>query len=383
MRDGSVVLLATIDTKQQEAEYLEEAISRFNVPVQLVDIALNTGGKFLSGGEKIQRIKEVAATQADVVARLVGGGARAVAAIGGGTGSQIAIQILRSLPADLPKVLVTPLPFDPRGAVSDTRIVLVPTLCDVQGLNPTLRNVLDQAAALVFGLVHGEPPSVLPTEDRSVALSGLGVTNTGVINVQRELEDRGYETTVFHAYGTGGAALIKWIDSGAFTGLIDFTPHELTRLRIGGYHVEMSRRFVAAVEAELPMVIVPGGLNFIGMGEYESLSEDYRKRPIFRHSHAFTHVGVTAAEMIGQTEYLMECLSQAKSSVSVVVPMQGFSSTDCEGGDLHSPELREVFLKAARANAKGNVQIIEYADLHIDDREFAKICVDTFLELVA
>ena len=63
--------------------------------------------------------------------------------------------------------------------------------------------------------------------------------------------------------------------------------------------------------------------------------------------------------------------------------MQGFSSTDCEGGDLHSPELREVFLKAARANAKGNVQIIEYADLHIDDREFAKICVDTFLELVA
>lgn len=379
---ASVVLLATVDTKPQEAEYLERAISELGVSVQLVDIALKTGGKFLSGGEKIERIKEVAAEQAGVVAELVGGGARAVAAIGGGTGSQIAIQILRSLPADFPKVLITPLPFDPRGAVSDSRIVLVPTLCDVQGLNPTLRNVLDQAAALTFGLVHGEPPSVHASEDRSIALSGLGVTNTGVINLQRQLESRGHETTVFHAYGTGGAALINYIDAGAFLGLIDFTPHELTRLRIDGFHVEMSRRFVAAVEAGLPVVVVPGGLNFIGMGEFESLSDEYRKRPIFRHSHAFTHVGVTASEMADQTEYLMECLSQAKSPVCIVVPMKGFSSTDREGGDLHSPELREVFMDAARANASANVDIVECPDLHIDDEDFAKVCADTFLELI-
>jgi len=382
MVDASVVLLATIDTKPQEARYLEQAISAFDVSVQLVDIALDTGGKFLSGGEKIQRINEVAAAQAGVVSDLVERGARSVAAIGGGTGSQIAIQILRSLPAEVPKVLITPLPFDPRSAVSDTRIVLVPTLCDVQGLNPTLRNVLDEAATLIYGLVHGEPPSVALAKDRSIALSGLGVTNTGVINLQRQLENRGHETTVFHAYGTGGAALIKYIDNGAFTGLIDFTPHELTRLRIDGFHVEMPRRFIAAVEAELPMVVVPGGLNFIGMGELGNLSDDYRKRPIFRHSRAFTHVAVTAEEMVGQTEYLMECLSRAKSPVRIVVPMKGFSSTDCEGGDLHSPELREVFLGTARAGVKGAVQIIECPELHIDDKEFAKICADTFLELV-
>ena len=382
MVDASVVLLATIDTKPEEAKYLEEAISKFDVSVQLVDIALNTGGKFLSGSQKIERIKEVATLQSSVVSDLVGRGARVVAAIGGGTGSQIAIQILRSLPVDVAKVLITPLPFDPRGAVSDSRIILVPTLCDVQGLNPTLRDVLDQAGALIFGMVGEKPPSVPLAEDRSIAISGLGVTNTGVINLQRQLENRGYETTIFHAYGTGGAALIKWIDAGAFTGLIDFTPHELTRLRIDGFHVEMSRRFVAAVEAQLPMVVVPGGLNFIGMGEYEALSEDYRKRPIFRHSHAFTHVGVTTQEMIGQTEYFLECLSEAKSPVCIAVPMKGFSSTDCRGGDLYSPELREVFLKTARANASGNVQVLECSDLHIDDKEFAKTCADTFLELV-
>ena len=160
MVDASVVLLATIDTKPEEAKYLEEAISKFDVSVQLVDIALNTGGKFLSGSQKIERIKEVATLQSSVVSDLVGRGARVVAAIGGGTGSQIAIQILRSLPVDVAKVLITPLPFDPRGAVSDSRIILVPTLCDVQGLNPTLRDVLDQAGALIFGMVGEKPPSV-------------------------------------------------------------------------------------------------------------------------------------------------------------------------------------------------------------------------------
>ena len=51
---ASVVLLATVDTKPQEAEYLERAISELDVSVQMVDIALKTGGKFLSGGEKIE-----------------------------------------------------------------------------------------------------------------------------------------------------------------------------------------------------------------------------------------------------------------------------------------------------------------------------------------
>ena len=37
--------------------------------------------------------------------------------IGGGTGGEVILQVLRALPVTFPKLLVTTLPFDPRGAI--------------------------------------------------------------------------------------------------------------------------------------------------------------------------------------------------------------------------------------------------------------------------
>jgi uncharacterized protein (UPF0261 family) len=56
-----------------------------------------------------------------------------VVGLGGGTGGEIILRAMHALPFDFPKILITTLPFDPRAALADNAITLVPTLVDVAG----------------------------------------------------------------------------------------------------------------------------------------------------------------------------------------------------------------------------------------------------------
>ncbi len=380
MHQSSVILLVTLDTKEQEATALQREILDQGVSVDVLDISLGSKNRNLSGDEKIALMSKVATERGEHLNRLIELGAPAVVGLGGGTGSQIILKIFRQLGMRFPKLLVSTLPFDPRDAVSDNSIIIVPTLCDIQGMNSMLRDLFQRVAHLVSGMVNIGRPELHEKEKFAVAITALGVTNRGVLNLQKFVKKNKLDSLIFHSNGYGGAALVRAIDEKIVDALIDFTPHELTRMRLSGAHVDMPRRFTASVENKLPMIIVPGGLNFIGLGSYEQLEEDFKKRPFFRHSELFTHVGVLPEEMIAQTEYLMDCLNAAELEIQILVPMKGFSTTDKEGQELHSPELRYIFLETARKFAKPHIRITDFPDLHIEDVAFSEICSKSLLE---
>lgn len=382
MSDNSIILLATLDTKNNEANDLRKKIISHGVSVKTVDISLRSTGGNLSGDQKIDLMNKMASDCIPRVCNFIDGGSRMIVGMGGGTGSQIMVKIFRKLPMNFPKLLVTTLPFDPRDAVADNSIILVPTQCDIQGLNPMLQGVFERVAALISGIILNEATNEISQIKKRIAITALGITNKGVLCIQELLSRQNLDTIVFHSNGYGGAALIRGIDDDMVDALVDFTPHELTRTQIAGAHVEMPRRFTASIEKNLPLIIVPGGLNFIGLGSYETLSEEHKNRPCFRHSELFTHVSVSPDEMIDQTQYLMECLNAVQTKMHVLVPMEGFSSADREGSELHSPELRQVFLETAKKYACSKVQITEFQDLHIEDKQFAIVCSETILELM-
>ena len=175
----SVLLLATYDTKQEEADYLITALTALGVPVETIDMSLHAGGAQWSPKEKMAGM--VAATERAIAEISIKPqtGRRMVVAIGGGTGGQIAIRVLRSLPVAMPKVLVTTLPFDPRYVIADSSIVLVPTIADLCGLNATTRAAMDQAAAIAGGLYHASLPTGPVSLAPSVGVTSLGVTGPG------------------------------------------------------------------------------------------------------------------------------------------------------------------------------------------------------------
>jgi uncharacterized protein (UPF0261 family) len=141
---------------------------------RLVDLSLGSAGAVWDGARKLRAIEETGARIGAEVAAMLDGGVGAVVGLGGGTGrgdhpAGDARPALR-----FPKILITTLPFDPRPALADNAITLVPTLVDICGLNPALRRVFTETAAMVAGLCRAEAPGA--AEAKSVAVTALGAT---------------------------------------------------------------------------------------------------------------------------------------------------------------------------------------------------------------
>ncbi|WP_168193123.1 Tm-1-like ATP-binding domain-containing protein [Rhodophyticola sp. CCM32] len=373
-----VTLLSTLETKADEIAFLREALARLGVTCVLVDLSLDTKGQLLDGARKIATMEQVVTRAQSQTEAQLAAGAQAVIGLGGGTGSEIILRVMRALPITFPKLLVTTLPFDPRIAVADNSVILLPTLADICGLNTTLRQVLDTAAAMIAGVCSAPPSSMELNTDPSIGITALGATDGAVDRLVQGLRARGREATVFHANGYGGAAFARFAEQGAFHTIVDLTPHELTRMRVAGAHTAMPTRFTAAAQKGLPQIVLPGALNFIGLGAIDLVPERFLNRPHYQHSGYFTHVKLTEDEMTGVATALVGHLNAAPDLAHLVVPMGGFSHQDAPGGAIEDEDLRAVFLRAARAAADPalNITVME---AHIA----APAVTDLILELLS
>jgi uncharacterized protein (UPF0261 family) len=332
-----VLLIGTLETKRQEISYLAAALRRHGLEVELMDVSLGSGGAVWSGAEKLAQMAARAQTAA---AQIVGSCAACNVAIGmgGGTGGEIVLAAMKGLPSTYPKILITTLAFDPRAALADSSITIIPTLCDIEGLNTQLRQVFENAAAGVAGLTKAH--QVEPSGRPNIAITTLGATGPAGTLTAQALVEAGFEATVFHANGYGGAAFTRFIEEGHAQGVIDLNIHELGRMRLAGAHVAMPHRFSAA--SNLPRVVLPGALNFIGLGAVETLSAEYRARPHYRHTSQFTHVKLNAQEMSGQATAWAQSLNAGTAPCHVILPMGGFSHEDRPGGAIEDATLREI-----------------------------------------
>ncbi len=377
---AQVIVLATLATKADEAAFLVEQLASAGVTPNVIDMSLDSGGKVLNGADKSAAMAEASERVLGQVQEATAANAEVILGIGGGTGGEIALQVMRGLPITFPKLLVTTLPFDPRFAIADNSIVVIPTLADIAGLNSMLREVLENAALMAAGLCKktrkGELKEIVP----SIGITALGATDGAVNPLIAAFAKAGRETTVFHANGFGGAAFMRFAQRGAFSAIVDLTPHELTRIHVAGVHADMPDRFTAA--GELPRVVLPGALNFIGLGQKSLVQSRYLSRPHYEHSGYFTHVKLLPEEMELVSTQLAQAVNTLSGPCAVVVPMGGFSHHDRPGGAIEDPDLRDICLKTLQDQLNSETPIIPL-DAHISEPPVTKAILTTLAELSA
>lgn len=363
-----VLLIGTFETKRQELAYLAAALRAHGLDVELLDVSLDSKGAIWSGAEKLAKMAARAqAAAAKITDHCVD--CQVAIGVGGGTGGEIVLAAIKGLPQTFPKILITTLAFDPRPALADSSITIIPTLCDIEGLNTQLRQVFENAAAAVAGLVRAR--RVGKTEKQTVAMTTLGATGPAGSQIARALTDIGFEPTVFHANGYGGAAFARFVSEGHADAIIDMNVHELGRIRLAGAHVTMPQRFTAG--AELPRVVLPGALNFLGLGAPETIANTYLKRPYYRHTNQFTHVKLTADEMVSQATELAALLNKLPDC-HVILPMGGFSHEDRAGGAIEDEGLRDIAADLIESAAQSySVRRLPH---HINDPQTAIAAVD-------
>jgi uncharacterized protein (UPF0261 family) len=406
-RSPRIALLATLDTKGDETEYVRTRVRELGGEPLVVDTGIlgepagcvpdvPRADVARAAGHELDAVR--AAGSRGRAVEMMREGARAVVerlwregrtdgalCLGGAEGALLGAAAMAALPVGVPKLIVSPSasgrrPFGPFVGQTDT--LVMHSVTDILGLSAISRAVFDNAAAAVVGMARDAGRPVEDLGERCVGVTMLGHTTPAVMRMLPRLAAAGHQPVVFHANGVGGPAMERLVEAGAIAGVIDFTLSELANaMHPTGIHATGPERLTVAGRHALPQVVVPGCVDFFNQGAPEELPEEYRSRKRYYHNPVATLVRLTAEEEAELGRIVAERLNEARGPVRVVCPTAGFSLADVPGGDLWDPDADAAFVEALRAGLREEI-VFEAVDVHVNDPGLADLVADRYLTLV-
>jgi uncharacterized protein (UPF0261 family) len=404
---STVALIATLDTKAEEAAYLRERLREHGVDALLIDSGIlgepdaaadfARGDVALAASLTLDEVRAAGSRGAAVelmrdgvtavVTRLYAEGRIAgVLCLGGAEGALLGAPAMQALPLGVPKLLVSPCVSGRRAFgdyIGESDMTVMHSVVDILGLNAISRTIFENAAAAMAGMVRNAGAAVASIGERCVGVTMLGQTTPGVMRMRESLKRGGCEPVIFHANGVGGPAMEHLCATGALDGVIDYTLSELANALMDGIHTppRPAERLRVAGRLGLPQVIVPGCVDFFNQGARDTLPERYRGRKSYFHNPVATLVRLERDEEEALGQLVAERLNEATGPVHVVAPTKGFSLADAEGGDLWDPEADRAFLDALQDSLRPGIAY-ESVDAHVDDPEFADLVAARYLSFV-
>jgi uncharacterized protein (UPF0261 family) len=399
-----ILILATLDTKSEEAMYIKRRVEREGARALVMDTGILNGRDFggdinrtevaRAGGLELEELlkrdkgecirgmmRGCAALAVDLYRK---GAFDGVIGIGGAQGTDIGTAAMRELPFGVPKFMVSTVAsgkaiFGPYVGTKD--IIMMHSVADIQGINFLTRTVFDNAAAAVCGMVR-KSPGQEEKKSEAIAMSMLGTTTPGAIRAHKLLVEQGYEVAAFHQNGTGGIAMEDLIREGRFRAVLDINLHELGDSVAGGMHAAIrDYRLTAAGELGIPQVIAPGSINYAVRGPLPTLTPELLSHKYIVHNPQMTLVRLSRDELKTTAKIMAERVSRAGGPLHVYVPLRGLSYPDREGGAHWEPESNEVFFKTLKENIDPRIPYDE-VDMHINDPEFIDLAVGKLLALL-
>jgi uncharacterized protein (UPF0261 family) len=401
-----IALIGTLDTKGREIEYVRGRLRELGATPIVVDSGIlgeaedcvpdiSRAEVAREGGHELDEVRAAGSRGAAV--ELMEKGVRAVClrlwlegrldgalCLGGAEGAILGAAAMRALPVGVPKLIVSPSASGRRAFapfVGESDVLVLHSVVDILGLNPIARAVFDNAAAAVVGMARDAGRPLESIGGRSVGITMLGHTTPAVMHIRTALERAGHEPVVFHANGVGGPAMENLVAAGALAGVIDYTLSELANSLLDGLHATGPDRLTVAGAHGLPQVVVPGCADFFNQGAPDTVPERYRGRKSYYHNPVATLVRLEPDEMAALGRTIAERLNEARGPVEVLVPTQGFSLADVEGGDLWYPEADAALVEALTAALRPEIPL-ESVDTHVNDPAFAGQVAERYLALV-
>ena len=398
----AVYLLATMDTKGDEARFVRSLLVEFGHRVHLIDVGCLGEGAADADSSREEVFRAAGSAHPDVAARKDRGEAIALAAsgaaklvktafeegrvegvlaLGGSAGTTIGTAAMRALPIGVPKLMVSTLASGSvRPYVGDKDICMLNSVVDIAGINRISRPILANAAAAMAGMV-GRPAQPHTDEKPLIAATMFGVTTPCVEAAREVLERAGYEVLVFHATGNGGQAMESLIRDGMIAGVLDMTTTELADELVGGVLSAGPDRLTAAAACGVPQVVSVGATDMVNFGPPTTIPDKFATRKFYHHNPTVTLMRTTAEECRELGRMIGDRVSASRGPAAVVLPLRGVSAIDAEGEPFDDPEARSALFNAIGASA-GATERIE-VDAHINDEAFAVRAAEKLLELIS
>jgi uncharacterized protein (UPF0261 family) len=402
MSGKTIVVLATLDTKGREAEFLRQQIAAHGQKAMIVDVGVvgTPAAKAdvtreevaQAGGTPLARLlqnpdREVAAPlmaegATTIISRLAAKKkVHGIIGMGGTQGTTLCTRVMRALPYGFPKMMVSTMASGNVGPWVDIRdITMMFSVADIMGLNPVTRKILANAAGAVCGMA--DTTVEMETGDTNlVAITTVGITTQGAMKAAEILEAAGLHTMVFHAVGSGGRAMEQMMKEGLIAGVLDYSTIEVSNEMHHALLAGGPERCTTAGKLGIPQVVVPGAIEVLVYNEPETVPPPFNTRTLIRHSPQITDVRLNGPEMAEVGRELARRLSFTKDRAVFMIPMAGFDSYAVKGKGFYDPEADAEFIRELTAGLPPCFEVVK-RDTHVEDPAFATEAARTLLSLI-
>jgi uncharacterized protein (UPF0261 family) len=398
---NQVIVLGTMDTKRIEYEYLCNVLRQFNLQPLIIDISclddkhncvldycckevakksgvdfeqlktmnrLNAGKVMIEGAKKIIR-------------EIFNENFKGIIAIGGANGTYMACEVMKILPLGFPKIMISVIAAgNPRENAGTSDIILYNTIVDTY-LNAILKTVIINAVTSLTGMINYSniKKGVLEGK-KKLCISTLGLIQKCLDNIRDVLEENGWELLIFHANGVGGIAMENIISTQTIDGIIELALNEIINNIVGGVFNAGSGRLEAAINKKIPMLIVPGCIDFVNFWG-KNIPTRFKDRTFIFHNEQNTLMRTNVEENM-----------LLAKNLAVLIPTQGFSGNDFSDKNLvkrkhfkvgwYNEKTNKAFMTYLEKYVTNSCVKIRRVNAHINDEYFSKEVLKEFQCLV-
>lgn len=417
MKSKTIAILASLDTKGEEASFLRNLIEDRGHRVVFVDTSTGNESGIdaeypakevaKAGGDDIQelmRAKNSARASSCMIAgatKILHGVAEegelsGILGFGGTSNTTVATSVMKAFPFGIPKLVLTSMVAIPAYAAQcfGTRdITAIHSVVDIAGLNPLVEDLLKRTAGAICGMVEMKGIDAGTMQGSRgkglVAITEFKFSEHCTSPLRQMLEDKGYIVIPFHAQGTGDRAMEELVAEGLFDAVIDIVPAGVGEELLGGNRAAGPGRLESAGKLGIPQIVAPCGLDALSCGPLDRsekgdplwVSRDLKNRKLFIPDAFRVQARINGKELKEIAGEMARKLNLAQGPVIFMIPKKGWSSLDKEGMPFWDPEADETFVNEIKKLViNPNVQVVE-VDLNLDTREFAEEVMMHFLDL--
>lgn len=404
MSKPTIAVLATLDTKGAEAEFVKEQISSLGGKAVLIDLGLigepNTapdvnretvsqrGGSSLTELLKDPQRQEaapvlIAGAIAILDEMVANQQVDAVLGFGGTQGTSNCAAIMQALPYGLPKILLSTMASGDTSSFVDIKdITMMFSVSDILGLNPLSRTMLANAAAASWGMAQSQVKLVRKRNTAVIGMTNLGVLTDGAMHALELFRQAGHEVMVFHAVGSGGRAMEQLMKEGHIDAVFDYALGEISDEVHGGFRAASPERLSVAGSLGLPQVLCPGGTEHIGVfTKANTIPEQYKNHVSVFHNPIIFVPRLNASDMQQVAASIGKRLQTVRSKAVMMLPLEGTSRYSTAGEALHDSAADSAFFEALEQHLPEAVSL-EKHPFHVEEPAFVEACVNRLLGML-
>ncbi|MGH7287754.1 MAG: Tm-1-like ATP-binding domain-containing protein [Myxococcota bacterium] len=408
-----IVILSSLDTKGEEAQYLKDLIEARGFRTLLLDTSIGREPALAPdiSSEEVARlgggnIREIRASRntgqvtpimikgaALKVQELAGKGLLdGIIAFGGASNTTSATTVMKALPFGIPKLMVSSTASMPAYAAKfgTKDITMMHSVVDISGLNDLTKSVLERAAGGICGMAAAGGPVKPRSTSPLIALTTFKFAEECGQHAMELLEKKGYTAIPFHAQGIGDSAMEELIEQGLFRGVLDLVPAGVIEELLGGNRAAGPHRLEAAGRMGIPQVVTPCGFDMLSCGPSSRreagdplwTSLRLAERKTFVPDEFRVAARTRGDEVCRVAEVTARKLNESKGPVEFFIPTRGRSSLSTKGADLCEPVTDALFAPALRRHLRPDIEVSELP-MELNSPEFAELLVTALDRMIS